>query len=331
MAGNTRIRKDNEELKKFNGIDISYYDYSPNGDVFNAKLLYPAIWVPGHDRKTIFDPRVNGWIEDPDWYDELYSDDPSWFKIVDRKQFMRRLVMFKGWLPFEPKDALEFAAKAHEGQFRKDGVTPYIEHPKAVVRMLNSWGITHPILICAAYLHDVLEDTSVTDVEMNKHFTFIVSNIVKKLTRGNNEAKVDYLKRISECHNAVVLLIKCADRVCNTRDFIRDGKVDYARTYFHEEVLDLFKPVAWDDKKDMNGILDRLISSLPLFGKVEFHKLVRNILSDGEIIFLIRHLRDIYDTSKDKPRIEMAMEILVGAMLVELPQEDWMKLPFEVY
>ena len=223
-----------EELKKFNDIDISYYDYYPLGGLYKTTLRYPAIKVTGYLAHAIFDPRINDWKEDPDWWDEAYSDDPSWFKTEDKEHFMRRLAEFGGWYPFVTENALRFASKAHEGQCRKDGVTPYIEHPKAVVKMLNGWGVTRPCLICAAYLHDVLEDTSVTEAEIEKCFTFMVSGIVKKLTRGENESKTDYLRRVSECHNADALLIKCADRICNTLDFIRDGKPDYAREYFHE-------------------------------------------------------------------------------------------------
>ena len=94
-----------------------------------------------------------------------------------------------------------------------------------------------------------------------------------------------------------------------------------------QEVLDLFKPVVLDDKKDVGVILDRLICSLPIFGKDAFFKLVKSLLSDGEIIFLIRHLREIYGKSKDKPRIETAMEILVGSMLYGLPVSTLKKLP----
>ena len=51
------------------------------------------------------------------------------------------------------------ARAAHAGQFRKNGVTPYIEHPEAVAKAVASHGVE---AVAVAYLHDVLEDTRVT-------------------------------------------------------------------------------------------------------------------------------------------------------------------------
>ena len=113
---------------------------------------------------------------------------------------------------------------------------------------------------------------------------------------------------------------------------IPDGESDSFHAWLKkngvcQEVLDLFKPVVLDGKKDIDVILDRLICSLPIYSKDAFFKLVRSLLSDGEIIFLIRHLREIYDKSNDKPRIETAMEILVGSMLYGLPVSTLKRLP----
>ena len=58
------------------------------------------------------------------------------------------------------------AAKLHEGQFRKDGMTPYISHPIAVCDMMTSDGITDTKLLAVALLHDVIEDTKVTDEQL---------------------------------------------------------------------------------------------------------------------------------------------------------------------
>ena len=53
------------------------------------------------------------------------------------------------------------ARKWHDGQFRKDGKTPYIEHPKAVVEQLMAWGFTKEsnlLVLAIAWGHDLGED-----------------------------------------------------------------------------------------------------------------------------------------------------------------------------
>lgn len=52
--------------------------------------------------------------------------------------------------------ASSIARKSHDGQFRRNGTTPYITHPEAVARSLEG---EHPNVIAAAWLHDTLEDT----------------------------------------------------------------------------------------------------------------------------------------------------------------------------
>ena len=56
-------------------------------------------------------------------------------------------------------NAQEIATKAHEGQFRRDGVTPYIKHPEEVASFFEEGSILWEI----AWLHDVLEDTEWND------------------------------------------------------------------------------------------------------------------------------------------------------------------------
>ena len=57
--------------------------------------------------------------------------------------------------------AAVFAAKAHEGMMRKGSKIPYIYHPMEVALIVAQM-TDDPEVIAAAYLHDVLEDTSVT-------------------------------------------------------------------------------------------------------------------------------------------------------------------------
>jgi len=92
--------------------------------------------------------------------------------------------------------ASSIARKAHAGQFRRDGITPYISHPEAVAKSLEG---EHPDVIAAAWLHDVLEDTDVTISEL-KHAGIPVHVIdaVELLTRDDGQPYEDYLHWIAQ-------------------------------------------------------------------------------------------------------------------------------------
>ena len=77
--------------------------------------------------------------------------------------------------------AYEIAAKAHAGQKRRSG-DPYITHPVAVAGILADLGMDVPT-ICAALLHDTVEDTDVTIDTLNDDFGELVSLIVDGVTK----------------------------------------------------------------------------------------------------------------------------------------------------
>lgn len=62
--------------------------------------------------------------------------------------------------------ARELARRAHQGQTRKDGVTPYIEHPLAVAATLSGYGYDDET-VAAGLLHDVIEDTDVDAADLD--------------------------------------------------------------------------------------------------------------------------------------------------------------------
>lgn len=116
--------------------------------------------------------------------------------------------------------ALEFATKAHEGQFRKDGVTPYIEHPKAVAEialdLVKYESLSKEeldILYIVALLHDTVEDTDFEIGDIYAEFGDRVAFCVEALTKKTGEnyleailrAKIDlltrYVKRADNIHN----------------------------------------------------------------------------------------------------------------------------------
>ena len=79
------------------------------------------------------------------------------------------------------RSAYEFAREMHDGQFRESG-EPYITHPLAVAGILVDLGMDTDA-ICAALLHDVVEDTDATYDDVKKQFGADVANLVDGVTK----------------------------------------------------------------------------------------------------------------------------------------------------
>lgn len=98
------------------------------------------------------------------------------------------------------------ATIAHAGQFRRDGITPYITHPEAVANLLEN-----NELKCVAWLHDVLEDTKVTSKDLVS--VGISQPIVKAVLCLTNRLLDNYLTYIRYIKNERpdLILVKLAD------------------------------------------------------------------------------------------------------------------------
>ena len=122
-------------------------------------------------------------------------------------------------------EALAFATKKHDGQMRKDGVTPYIVHPIGVADLVAEYSQDDTYLdtmIVAALLHDTLEDTDTSYDELWEKFGDSVADIVDELTSDKEECKRigkgKYLKIKMQNMSEEALTIKIADRLYNMRD-----------------------------------------------------------------------------------------------------------------
>lgn len=129
------------------------------------------------------------------------------------------------------------AERGHAGQLRKDGRTPYIEHPRAVVALLRRWRVADAETLAVAWGHDLLEDTDVTEADIleaagPRHGAEVLA-CIKALTRDRAAwpVKRDWLRALAETADERALLVKCADRICNTRDFISLAGATLARSY----------------------------------------------------------------------------------------------------
>jgi guanosine-3',5'-bis(diphosphate) 3'-pyrophosphohydrolase len=119
--------------------------------------------------------------------------------------------------------ALSFAAERHRNQRRKDPAgTPYINHPIALMRVLSlEGGIHDPVVLCAALLHDTIEDTETTPEEIEALFGVEIRCIVQEVSDDKRLPKAER-KRLQVEHAAraseAARLVKLADKICNLRD-----------------------------------------------------------------------------------------------------------------
>ncbi len=145
--------------------------------------------------------------------------------------------------------AYRFAEKAHEGQYRLSGAT-HFAHALSVARILAEMGQDAPTL-CAALLHDVVEDTDVTLDEVRNAFGKEVAFLVEGVTklpegayRSPRKAQAENLRRmlVSVARDVRVILIKLADRLHNIRTV--SSLPAERRQRLIEETLDVYAPLA---------------------------------------------------------------------------------------
>ncbi|OQC17783.1 HD domain-containing protein [Candidatus Skiveiella danica] len=121
--------------------------------------------------------------------------------------------------------AVAFAAEKHRNQRRKDAdASPYINHPIALANVLaNEGGVSDATVLCAAVLHDTIEDTETTENELTTAFGNHVSSVVLEVTDDKSLEK--HVRKQRQIEHASHLsneakLVKLADKICNLRDIL---------------------------------------------------------------------------------------------------------------
>lgn len=145
--------------------------------------------------------------------------------------------------------ALEFAAHKHRDQRRKDvHAPPYINHPIALANVLvNEADVHDPDVICAALLHDTIEDTETTPHELAREFGECIRDIVLEVS-DDKDLPSSERKRLQIEHAAhasrAAKLVKLADKICNLRDIAKSPPATWSlgrqQEYFDwaKEVID---------------------------------------------------------------------------------------------
>jgi len=147
------------------------------------------------------------------------------------------------------RKAYEYSQKIHAGQSRASG-EPYLVHPLEVALVLAEMKMD-PVAIAAGLLHDSVEDTSVTIVDIRKEFGEQVAHIVEGVTKigaidfaTREEQQAENLRKmmLAMVDDIRVVLIKLADRLHNMRTLEHlqpDRQQKIAR-----ETLDIYAPIA---------------------------------------------------------------------------------------
>lgn len=243
--------------------------------------------------------------------------------------------------------AYNFANEQHKGQLRKSG-EPYIIHPLQVAYILTTIDMDEAT-ICAALLHDVVEDTEITHEDLIKEFGEEIANLVDGVTKLSKlqqyttvkEQQVeDYRKMFLAMGKDIrVILIKLADRLHNMRTLkflTRDRQIANAK-----ETMDLYAPLAnrlglysikWEledlsfkylypeeYRELVEGIdrkrEERLVFIEKIMDKIRF-ELKRNRI-DAEVTGRAKHLYSIYRKMKrDNKTLDEIYDLFALRILV---------------
>ncbi len=150
------------------------------------------------------------------------------------------------------KKAYDFAFKAHDGQLRRSG-EPYFVHVFATAKNLALLGMS-PIVIVAGFLHDILEETNITEEDIIKEFGEEFGKEIVELVKGVTklgtvkykgvERNIENLRKffVSMAEDMRVLVIKLADRLHNmeTLEYVRPDK----QKRIALETLEVYAPLA---------------------------------------------------------------------------------------
>src|SRR6201993_2273357 len=147
------------------------------------------------------------------------------------------------------KKAYDYSLKNHEGQSRASG-EPYLVHPLEVALVLAEMKMD-PVAVAAGLLHDSVEDTSVTIVDIRKEFGEQVAHIVEGVTKiskidfaTREEQQAENLRKmmLAMVDDIRVVLIKLADRLHNMRTL--EHLQPERQQKIAEETLEIYAPIA---------------------------------------------------------------------------------------
>jgi guanosine-3',5'-bis(diphosphate) 3'-pyrophosphohydrolase len=214
-------------------------------------------------------------------------------------------------------------ARAHAGQTRRSG-EPYITHPVAVAHILADLRLDVETL-CAAILHDTIEDTPLTRECIVGEFGEAVADLVEGVTkldkvqfRSRQEADAESFRKmvLAMAKDLRVILIKLSDRLHNMRTL--DAMTPESRRRIARETLEVYAPIA--QRLGMN----RFKAELQDLGFRGLHPRRHRVIE--------QRLRAVYGNRRDTvARIEMALAQRLEEERLPARIVSRVKSPYSIY
>ena len=178
------------------------------------------------------------------------------FELVER---------VKSYDPMADEDAINrayvFTMKAHGSQMRASGDS-YFSHPIEVAGILTKYKLDAASII-TALLHDTIEDTETTYVELVDLFGKTIADIVQEVTDDKTLPKAERKRlQIEHAANASpqAKLVKLADKISNLRDIVNCPPVDWDATR-KQKYFDWAQQVV-DQIRGTNEVLEKIFDEL---------------------------------------------------------------------
>ena len=241
-------------------------------------------------------------------------------------------------------DAMEFAFKAHEDQWRRSG-DPYIMHPCNVARILaEELDVHNAEILAAALLHDTVEDVEyVTAAVIRKKFGANVEAIVEGCTKvthytGDKQTFKKLVHRkifTGAAAKPEVMIVKLADRLHNLRTLASMPK--HKRQKIADETLDVYAPLAtifglFDIKRELYNLA--LAYKFPKQGN-KLQQQINRLRNDPEILKLVDRVQQAMDDEGVNAHVSLRTKGLWGyydvknrilVKKLENPQEIFIKV-----
>lgn len=196
------------------------------------------------------------------------------------------------------EEAREFAAKAHEGQFRKGTKRPYIVHPVEVAEIVGTMTRDEEV-ICAALLHDTIEDCAgITEETLRSRFGERVASLVagesEDKTRSWEVRKSTTIRHLKHAPRELQM-IGLADKLSNMRDIDRDYPI-FGESLWMRFRMQSKKAIGWyykgirealheefegvDAYEEYCGLVEKHFGDSP--ASLEWSEVIRRSENDGK-------------------------------------------------